>query len=567
MVVLATEGGGKTRAVQLLVCVAFSALCFFGAVLSTSAQLASHEAHEVIGQIPREILERAIPIRQGIGAVHEKVTTASPEAQAFYDQGLTYLYSYVWLEAARSFYQALQLDPKLAMAYLGLADAYVGLKDLPQGRAALQKAEGLAAEVADRERRRIEIGARRLEFAENSQDYQKYLAYRRSVDDALLRNPTDPWLWVWRGFANEGTPFGRGQAGAVDSIAFYETVLALSPDNSAAHHYLIHSFENIGRTKEALEQSEAYLRLAPAIPHAHHMRGHELRRAGRTEEALQEFRKADELENAYYRSERIPAEYDWHHAHNLSLLAMCYQALGQMKHAEQALREAFSLPAYIDLQEFNRREWPEFLLDRSRPQEALEASQTLMKSKWALGRFIGHTLVGRAMLAMGRIEEATDELAQAEREMGLSPGIKSDGVQPSVGLSWLSVYADALRAEILLREKKWAEGAALMKQVEEQLRAGPGPDDWSAALFRLESIARLARETNDWELAEFTAKEIIQQDPGYAGGHYSLALVAENRGDATMAHHEFAQAEKLWSRADPDLPELRYVHKKLAMGR
>src|SRR2546427_13203114 len=85
----------------------------------------------------------------------------------------------------------------------------------------------------------------------------------------------------------------------------------------------------------------SYLRLAPSIPHAHHMRGHELRRAGRIEEAIQEFRKADELENAYYRAEHISPEYDWHHSHNLSLLAMCYQLLGQMKATEQLLREAF----------------------------------------------------------------------------------------------------------------------------------------------------------------------------------------------------------------------------------
>ena len=31
------------------------------------------------------------------------VSTASPECQAFCDQGLGYYYSYVWMEAARSF--------------------------------------------------------------------------------------------------------------------------------------------------------------------------------------------------------------------------------------------------------------------------------------------------------------------------------------------------------------------------------------------------------------------------------------------------------------------------------
>src|SRR5256886_7837787 len=43
----------------------------------------------------------------------------------------------------------------------------------------------------------------------------------------------------------------------------------------------------------------------------------------------------DALPISYYRAEHIPAEYDWHRPHNLSLLAMCYQLLGQMKAAEQ----------------------------------------------------------------------------------------------------------------------------------------------------------------------------------------------------------------------------------------
>jgi len=31
--------------------------------------------------VPRELLDRPVPLRQGIGKVHEAVTTSSPEAQ------------------------------------------------------------------------------------------------------------------------------------------------------------------------------------------------------------------------------------------------------------------------------------------------------------------------------------------------------------------------------------------------------------------------------------------------------------------------------------------------------
>src|SRR2546422_3128395 len=105
-----------------------------------------------------------------------------------------------------------------------------------------------------------------------------------------------------------------------------------------------------------------------------------------------------------------------------------------------------------------------------------------------------------------------------------------------------------------------------MKQIQEQLRASPGPDPRSQALIQLDSIARRARETEEWALAEFTAREMIQQDPSYAGGYYALGSVSEHQGDSVAASQEFAIAEKLWSDADKGLPELRSVRQKLALN-
>lgn len=523
--------------------IVFSSLCVFIAVPpSALAQTATGQPQDMIGWVPREILERPVPLRQGIGMVHEKVTTSSPEAQAFYDQGVAYVHSFVWIEAARSFNQALRLDPSLAMADLGLSDVYIGLQDVPAARAAFAKAQSLADHVSAPEQARITIRARQLDYLDGNGDMQKYFAYRQAISDAIAKNPYDPWLWILRGFADEGTPFGHGQGGHSDTIAFYETAMALSPDNFVAHHYLAHTLENLGAAKLALEQSEIYVRLAPAIPHAHHMRGHDLRQSGRTEEAIQEFLKTDELENAYYRAENIPARYDWHHAHNLALLAMSYQSLGQMKLAEAAFRQAYSLPAYNDLAEFNRRSWPEFLLDRGRPQEALDESQDLIKSKWALGRFAGHTVAGRAFLALNRMADAKAELSLAEQESEKIPSAAL-GMLPNAG---------ELNAEILLREKNWDRANPLMSQIEEKIHMVPGPDAWCEALFELESIARVARDAGDWDLAESTGQKMVQHDPTYAGGHYILAQVAEHHADPETAKREFAAADKLWANADPD---------------
>ena len=69
-----------------------------------------------------------------------------------------------------------------------------------------------------------------------------------------------------------------------------------------------------------------------------------------------------------------------------------------------------------------------------------------------------------------------------------------------------------------------------MKDVQNRLRALPGPDAWTQALFRLEAFARTARDVGDWELAEHTARQMLEHDGAYAGSHFALALVARQQG-------------------------------------
>src|SRR5215467_9226666 len=120
-----------------------------------TAQNGLHSSHGYIGWISAEILNRPVTLQQGIGKIHEPVSTSSRQAQLFYDQGLAYLQSYVWVEAARSFHQALRSDPRLAMAYVGLSYAYSPM-DFAAASDAIAKAQSLAIGVPDRERRRIQ---------------------------------------------------------------------------------------------------------------------------------------------------------------------------------------------------------------------------------------------------------------------------------------------------------------------------------------------------------------------------------------------------------------------------
>ena len=516
-----------------------------------TAQDDPHAACAAVGWVPREVLQRPVGLREGIGPVHDPVTTASKEAQALYDQGVAYLHSYVWIEAARSFNQALRRDPALAAAHLGLSKAYSGLEDPAAARAALKEAQSRAAGVSARERRHIDLRAAQLDAIEDAGSAEKHLAYKKALDAALAADMDDAEVWLLRGNAEERWASGRGQRGDAASVAFYRQALAVVPDHFAAHHYLIHSYENLNRIDDALRHGQAYVRLAPAIPHAHHMYGHDLRRVGRVDEAIDAFRKTYALEMAYYASESIPAGMDWHHPHNLDLLAGCHQHEGQMKTAEAYMRESLALTSVMEGREFNKKEWPGFLLASGRHEEALAAARDLTRGRWASTRVVGHVLAGHALAATRRLPAAHEELAAADKDLA---GVGAPG---ALSRSAVDPYVDGLRGELLLREGRSDEAGPLLREVERRIRAVPGPDAWTEALYRLEAIARVARETGAWELAAYTAEQMKDHDSAYAGTRYALALVAEHHGDAVAAAREFAAAVDLWKNADSDLPVLR----------
>jgi tetratricopeptide (TPR) repeat protein len=533
------------------------------AAFLTIAPLASaqheHETHAAGGWIPGEVLERPLPIRDGIGTVRERVDTAKPEAQSFYDQGLAYLHSYVWVEAARSFRQALRIDPALPLAYVGLSRALAGLEDFEGARKALKSAEAVSAGKPERERLRVELRRVQLEAIDAGEGSPEHLAYRKALDDALAADPEDAELWLLRGNAEERSASGIGQRGGAATIAFYEAALARYPDHLGAHHYLTHTYETLGHAQRALKHGEVHARLAPKVAHAQHMYGHDLRRVGRVAEAIAQFEKARRLEDEYYAAEGLKPEYDWHHVHNLNLLAMCYQYLGRMAEAEALLREAYALPKSSDYFEAWSRDWPQFLIARGRFGEALAAARAMTGARWPTARTYGHVLSASALAALKRLPEAFAELEAAKRE---ADGITARGTMIARPEA-VRPYLASLEGELMLASGKTAEGVERLRSIQRTLRSLPGADAWIEALFRLERIAAIAREAGEWALAEHTANEMLAHDSAYGGSHYALALVLDHKGEEEKARAEYEEAEKLWGKGDPDLPELASVRKRL----
>jgi hypothetical protein len=57
----------------------------------------------------------------GLGTFHRKVTTRSPLAQKYFDQGMRFVWAFNHDEATRSFAKAATIDPRCASCYWGVA--------------------------------------------------------------------------------------------------------------------------------------------------------------------------------------------------------------------------------------------------------------------------------------------------------------------------------------------------------------------------------------------------------------------------------------------------------------
>ena len=525
--------------------------CTFLLFTSHFVLLTSQHSGHRIPIVPQELLERPVTLRTGIGRAHDAVSTKSAEAQGFYDQGLAYLHSYVWIEAARSFHQALRSDPGLALAHLGLSYAYIELNQPAEARTAIERARTMAPRLTAHERHHIDARTLQMAAEDAPRDAAKLAAYRQALDTALAAFPDDVELILKRGVAESPDPADRGQGAVGAAIPFFERALKTAANHFAARHYLAHAYENSNRVTESLAQASSYAAQAAGVPHALHMHGHELRRAGRPVEAAAQFAAADQLQRGYFTREKVAADLDWHHQHNLDLLAATYQYLGQMKKAEPLLKQSFGLPSNLLVQMVNKREWPAYLLARNRPAEALAAAQVLIAHPNPLVQAAGHVEAGFAMLAMSRIAEGGAASNAAWRALKSSPG----------GQDLVFIALEALQGEYRLRSAQREQGRKMMESAAHKWRSQPGPDAWSEALFRLESMARAARTVGDWELAGRMAQLMAEHDPAYFGSHYALALVAQHGGHLPTARREFDLAVKAWATADKDLPELAAARK------
>src|SRR5271156_5593883 len=230
----------------------------------------------------------SVHIMTGRGDLHHPVSTKNAGAQNFFDQGLRLIYAFNHDESARSFQKAAELDPKLAMAYWGIAEAVGPNYNDPasedrfkQAHEAIQKAVDLSGNALEVERGYILAMAKRFpadpksdlrKAAEEYRDAMREVVkkYPDDLDAATLFAESGMTLHPWGLWHVDGTP----EAGTDEIVTTLESVIRRDPNNRGAIHYYIHTVEASPSPERALAGANKLASLAPNAGHIVHMPAH-----------------------------------------------------------------------------------------------------------------------------------------------------------------------------------------------------------------------------------------------------------------------------------------------------
>src|SRR5580700_2790087 len=289
-------------------------------------------------------------LMSGLGDLHHSVSTRNPEAQQFFDQGLRLIFAFNHDEAVRSFQRATELDPKLAIAYWGVAEAVGPNYNDPasddrfkQAHEAIQKATGLSANASASEQAYIDAMALRFPAEPNPDRRKSAEAYHDAMREVVKKYPDDldaatlfaesgmdlhPWgLWH-----HDGTP----EEGTEEIVATRESVIRRDPNHLGAVHYYIHAVEASPSPERALAGANKLASLAPGAGHIVHMPAQVYIRTGDYESAVKTNQQAATVDRAYIPASGAQGIYPMmYYSHNLHFIAMCSAMNGNYAEAQK----------------------------------------------------------------------------------------------------------------------------------------------------------------------------------------------------------------------------------------
>ena len=542
-----------------------------------------------------------VPVRMtGIGNSHIAIK-ATPEAQAWFDQGLSLLHDFWNYESARAFEQAIRADPACAMCYWGLAQALGMRGDDVKAYTdrALAEAVRLKSKAGKSDRLYIDAAVAESRAKEGEKPY--IAIYRKLVKLA----PHDRQARIFLANAlNDGyDDNGEPKAGAREAIAILESVLKDAPDDSAANHYWIHAMEPGLHPELAIPSAARLASLAPTSGHMVHMPGHIYYRVGDYASADRWFAASTAADERYLREQHVSVDDDWNYVHNLMYAIANLMEQGRLREAGAlsdhlgAARGQLSHTLYIwssrDQMSRISRRLPVALRtgDWSAVLTMLESSELPAGEKTANLRFLRDELrrFAEGMRALDQGNLAAAQRASTEFDASLwrqdqdaklledesksQPKAKPEAeptkpaqlpLNPDAVLSplikTLSITSLELRAGILLLQGQLEPSKKLYTQAiaAEKKLGYREPPFYIRPVAETEGEAMLRARHYTEARAAFQAALLERPASGFE--LYGIARADELAGHTAEAQSEYRDFLKAWPSADSELTEVVHAH-------
>ncbi len=523
------------------------------------------------------------PIFDGLGNLHHPVTTKSPLAQRYFDQGLTFIYVFNHDEATGSFKEAARRDPEMAMAYWGIALSLGPninqAEDTERGKAAyaaIQMAQSLESNASPEERAYIDALAKRY-AANGKMNDQLQRAYADAMRGVAHANPDDPDAGVlfaeslmdlhpWSLWTADGQPI----EGTNEIVATLEGVMKKYPDHVGANHYYIHAVEASLDPGRALDAAGRLGKLAPAAGHVVHMPAHIYIRTGNYEDAAAANLSAIKADKAYFHARDPKGIYPMmYYPHNIQFLWAAYMMEGDSKDATKASRQLdavamspeslamirqmpmgeFTLPTrYFTQARFS--EWNAILKDPPPPKEF-----PYLNGVWHYAR-------GLAFAAKGKPDQAEAEQKQLDAIAAATPADRMVGFNSAKRL--LELGSATLAGEIAAARNQHDDAIKHLRDavaIEDSLNYEE-PPAWYYPVRETLGMELLA----DGKIAdaEQDFRDDLKRDPenGWSLNGLAQCLHARNASEEAATVDE--RFKKAWAHADVKPPVVAVAPEKAA---
>jgi len=521
----------------------------------------------------------AIPARllPGTGNHHMPISTRSPLAQQFFDQGLVLAWGFNFAEAQRSFREASRLDPECAMCRWGIAYSLGPSINHDMTRAAVNAAHAAVmqamrlARAADaRERSLIEALARRYASASKSDRSALDRAYTRAMRAVARRFSGDADVLTLLADALM-TPHGRDfwrRDGSAEPwtrniVVLLERALKIAPDHPGANHFYVHVLEDSPHPERAMASAERLRTIAPGVGHLVHMPSHVYLRLGDYGAALRANEEAIAADRAYLATIAAdPGYVSGYVEHNLHFLwyaaVMSGRSAAALSAAAELARDAASAaaagPPGGTLQHF--LVLPLYTQARfGRWQDILSSLRPAPGSGYSDG--VWHYARGMAYLRTGQPDRARSELS------GLDDGMRAamfDGAElknTNRLSALLGICAELLRAELAGAQGDFpmaiAHARAALK-IEAGLAIDEPPAWHMPVRNTLGALLLDADRAQDAE-REYRRDLDVHPSNGWALAGLAESLVRQGRGDAGEVRERF---ERAWRGADVNIGASRF---------